>query len=527
MKFCAPRRLPPDHPVLICTAARGYTRVDQHAVWDMFWGSPADVQGVLADAGTFSWSAGKAINHWPGMSAATRKDLFALYMAHAQRRTGAASTSSPTQAIIPTFQLPADWRRFKQFAAEAPCWWVIKPIASSQGRGIQLVHGSRMKQLPSLWQGHRSPASARSRTPQAQPDSDSTATLAPSAPGLSPAAVPLAAPPMPPSYALSSALAQAAGPSTSHSPAATPTSSFRYLRTKQTPTNAPEPSTSTLAHARAQARAAAVRSSAGRLAANAARAGSSTSQRTGQVRQPQAAFPAQAAAGPDPPAPRFVACQYIPPPALLGGCKFDLRVYVLVLGMAPVRAYMYVDGFARVAPAPYQAPTLADTSAAVHLTNTSLAKSHEQFDARHSYKCPLSDMWAALALEHGPARVADAAAQMQQAVLHVLNAVQHKVPSTPGCFELLGIDVLLDGALHPWVLELNASPALSATSEPDRVFKLRLVHAALAAIEVARLGQPAQPRMPELAQWIALGSSPCRTLARELQAAEPPARIRP
>lgn len=522
MKFCAPRRLPPDHPVLVCTAARGYTRVDEHAVWDMYWGSPADVQGVLADAGTFSWSAGKAINHWPGMSAATRKDLFALYMAHAQRRTGPAPSSSPTQAIIPTFQLPADWRRFKQFAAEQACWWVIKPIASSQGRGIQLVHGSRMKQLPNLWQGHRSPASARSRTPQAaQPGSDSPGKLAPAAPGPSPAA----APPVPASYALSSALAQAAGPSASHSSAGTPTTSFRYLRTKQAPTTGSEPSTSTLAHARAQARAAAVRSSAGRLASN-ARAGSSASQRTGQVWQPQAALPTQAAAGSDQPAPRFVACQYIHPPALLGGCKFDLRVYVLVLGMAPVRAYMYVDGFARVAPAPYQAPTLADTSAAVHLTNTSLAKSHEEFDARHSYKCPLSDMWTALALEHGPARVADAAAQMQQAVLHVLNAVQHKIPSTPGCFELLGIDVLLDGALRPWVLELNASPALSATSEHDRVFKLRLMHAALAAIEVTRLGQPAQPRMSELAQWIALGSSPCRTLAHEL-AAEPPARIRP
>ena len=67
--------------------------------------------------------------------------------------------------------------------------------------------------------------------------------------------------------------------------------------------------------------------------------------------------------------------EYIDQPLLLDGLKFDLRLYVLVLSVQPLTAYLFRQGMARFATNKYKRPTDANLhDVFMHLTNYSLNK---------------------------------------------------------------------------------------------------------------------------------------------------------
>ena len=71
---------------------------------------------------------------------------------------------------------------------------------------------------------------------------------------------------------------------------------------------------------------------------------------------------------------------YVDPPMLIDGFKFDLRLYVFVLSVDPLKIYLYDDGLARLCTTEYQAPTAKNLhKTKMHLTNFSLNKKSKKF----------------------------------------------------------------------------------------------------------------------------------------------------
>jgi tubulin polyglutamylase TTLL1 len=65
--------------------------------------------------------------------------------------------------------------------------------------------------------------------------------------------------------------------------------------------------------------------------------------------------------------------------------------------------------------------------------------------------------------------------QMDQLIIHSLKSVQNVMINDRHCFECYGYDILIDADLKPWLVEVNASPSLTTTTESDRSLKLSLL----------------------------------------------------
>jgi hypothetical protein len=66
---------------------------------------------------------------------------------------------------------------------------------------------------------------------------------------------------------------------------------------------------------------------------------------------------------------------------LIDGFKFDLRIYVNIVGISPLRVYVHKYGLARFATVPYQSPAPKNlNNMCMHLTNYAINKESDEFE---------------------------------------------------------------------------------------------------------------------------------------------------
>lgn len=76
----------------------------------------------------------------------------------------------------------------------------------------------------------------------------------------------------------------------------------------------------------------------------------------------------------------FVIQRYLHKPYLIEGLKFDLRIYVFLCGVDPLRIYMYNEGLSRFATEQYTSPNNNNLdNLFIHLTNYAINKTSSKF----------------------------------------------------------------------------------------------------------------------------------------------------
>lgn len=184
--------------------------------------------------------------------------------------------------------------------------------------------------------------------------------------------------------------------------------------------------------------------------------------------------------------------EYLENPHTMHGRKYVLRLYVLVSSVTPFRVYLYKQGFAKLASVAYNEENANNPYS--YLTNPDInalnleAEVPVEFVDFESYRLWLREQGhddQAL-FEQIEDLVALTCLSAQEPMRERSRAIG---ADTRGCYELLGIDCLVDQDLKPWILECNLSPSLEVCAGPESGGRIEeMVKGGLVADMVGLLG---------------------------------------
>jgi len=186
--------------------------------------------------------------------------------------------------------------------------------------------------------------------------------------------------------------------------------------------------------------------------------------------------------------------QYITKPLLVNGYKFDLRIYVLVKSYKPFTIYIHEEGLVRFCTEPYPEDpewisncSIQHVSKLAHLTNYKVNKKSKNFKCNNnSSKWKLSKFWRYAACNLPSVDKDLVWKEIKKITSLCFNLVgddvrfqqQNSLPQDENfdmCWDLFGIDVMLEDTGRVWLLEINRNPSLRTDLDVDKVVKKKLL----------------------------------------------------
>ncbi|NWX12564.1 TTLL4 polyglutamylase, partial [Aegotheles bennettii] len=179
--------------------------------------------------------------------------------------------------------------------------------------------------------------------------------------------------------------------------------------------------------------------------------------------------------------------RYLNKPYLIGGKKFDLRIYVYVTCYDPLRVYLFKDGLVRFASCKYSSSMKSLSNKFVHLTNYSVNKKNTEYQSNsdetacQGHKWSLKALWSYLTQKGVNSKaiwekIKDIVIKTIIASEPYVNSLVKMYVRQPYCcHELFGFDIMLDENLKPWILEVNISPSLHSSSPLDVSIKGQMI----------------------------------------------------
>eukprot|EP00842_Homolaphlyctis_polyrhiza_P003895 jgi/Hompol1/4506/HPOL_003660-RA len=182
----------------------------------------------------------------------------------------------------------------------------------------------------------------------------------------------------------------------------------------------------------------------------------------------------------------YIVQRYIENPYLIGGKKFDIRAYVLVTSYYPLVVYIHRNGFCRFSNTQFSMHVKDISNLYIHATNVAIQKTSPNYDGDKGCKWLLRNLKMYMISKHGNAQVDELFTEMEALVVRSLMSVQKVMINDKHCFELYGYDILIDSNLKPWLLEVNASPSLTAETQFDYDLKYAMLNDCFDVVDLER-----------------------------------------
>ncbi|KAJ3320950.1 putative tubulin polyglutamylase ttll9 [Boothiomyces sp. JEL0866] len=175
----------------------------------------------------------------------------------------------------------------------------------------------------------------------------------------------------------------------------------------------------------------------------------------------------------------YIVQRYIENPYLIGA-------YVLVTSYYPLVVYIHRNGFCRFSNSQFSMNVKDISNMYIHATNVAIQKHNPNYDGDKGCKWLLRNLKTFLVTKHGAKKIDDLFTEMEALVVRSLMSVQKVMINDKHCFELYGYDILIDDNLKPWLLEVNASPSLSAETQFDYDLKYAMLNDAFNVVDLER-----------------------------------------
>ncbi|CAD6997784.1 unnamed protein product [Ceratitis capitata] len=163
---------------------------------------------------------------------------------------------------------------------------------------------------------------------------------------------------------------------------------------------------------------------------------------------------------------RYVVQKYIERPLIIHHTKFDIRQWFLITNVQPLVVWMYKDSYLRFSSQEY---SLSNHHESVHLTNHAIQKKYN--NGKRDKRLPIENMWDCYSFQAYLRQIGKQDMWqeriypgMKKAIVGTMLSSQENMDRRPNTFELFGADFMICENFYPWLIEINSSPDLGATT---------------------------------------------------------------
>ena len=182
----------------------------------------------------------------------------------------------------------------------------------------------------------------------------------------------------------------------------------------------------------------------------------------------------------------FVLTKYISDINLINNKKYDLRLFVLISGLKPLRIYFYREGFVRIATEKYSLNQKFLKNKYMHLTNSLLNKHNKKYISPNGTKDINANKWNIqmyktflkkynIEWDELREKIKDIIIKSFISVYqYLINEIEVNNLNDQSFYEILGYDILITKDFIPKLMEINENPDMKFYSNLEKPIKTNI-----------------------------------------------------